>query len=154
MADEKKPEEQKEEKKGIIKEFKEFIARGSVLDMAVGIIIGGAFTAIVKSLVEDIFTPLLGMILAGVNFKDLSVTIPWGNKPTIVFGLFIEAVITFLLTALCVFLMIKAINKFRKKKEEAPEEPDPQIVLLTEIRDLLANGKTDEAVEKLENKEE
>ncbi|MBQ1536525.1 MAG: large conductance mechanosensitive channel protein MscL, partial [Ruminococcus sp.] len=66
------------EKKGFIKEFKEFISRGSVLDMAVGIIIGGAFTAIVKSLVEDIFTPFLGMILAGVNFKSLSVTIPWG----------------------------------------------------------------------------
>ena len=151
MADEKKPEE----KKGIIKEFKEFIARGSVLDMAVGIIIGGAFTAIVKSLVEDIFTPLLGMILAGINFKDLSVTIPWGNKPTIVFGLFIEAVITFLLTALCVFLMIKAINKFRKKKEAEPDEPDPQIVLLTEIRDLLAGGASAaEVAEKLEKKDE
>ena len=75
MADEKK------EKKGFIKEFKEFISRGSVLDMAVGIIIGGAFTAIVKSLVEDIFTPILGMILAGINFKSLSITIPWGSKP-------------------------------------------------------------------------
>ncbi len=147
MADEKK------EKKGFIKEFKEFISRGSVLDMAVGIIIGGAFTAIVKSLVEDIFTPILGMILAGVNFKSLSITIPWGSKPEIYYGLFIEAIVTFLLTALCVFLMIKAINKFRKKKEEEPEEPDPQIVLLTEIRDLLANGKTDEAAAKLENKE-
>ena len=131
------------EKKGIIKEFKEFISRGSVLDMAVGIIIGGAFTAIVKSLVEDIFTPILGMILAGIDFKSLSITIPWGNKPQIFYGLFIEAVVTFLLTALCVFLMIKAINKFRKKKEEEPDEPDPQIVLLTEIRDLLANGKTE-----------
>ncbi len=142
------------EKKGIIKEFKEFISRGSVLDMAVGIIIGGAFTAIVKSLVEDIFTPILGMILAGIDFKSLSITIPWGNKPQIFYGLFIEAVVTFLLTALCVFLMIKAINKFRKKKEEEPDEPDPQIVLLTEIRDLLANGKTEEAQAKLEGKEE
>lgn len=144
MADEKK------EKKGFIKEFKEFISRGSVLDMAVGIIIGGAFTAIVKSLVEDIFTPILGMILAGINFKSLSITIPWGSKPQIYYGLFIEAVVTFLLTAFCVFLMIKAINKFRKKKEEEPEAPDPQIVLLTEIRDLLANGKTEEAAAKLE----
>ena len=144
MADEKK------EKKGFIKEFKEFISRGSVLDMAVGIIIGGAFTAIVKSLVEDIFTPILGMILAGVNFKSLSITIPWGSKPQIYYGLFLEAVVTFLLTAFCVFLMIKAINKFRKKKEEEPEAPDPQIVLLTEIRDLLANGKTEEAAAKLE----
>ncbi|MBQ3936019.1 MAG: large-conductance mechanosensitive channel protein MscL [Ruminococcus sp.] len=144
MADEKK------EKKGFIKEFKEFISRGSVLDMAVGIIIGGAFTAIVKSLVEDIFTPILGMILAGINFKSLSITIPWGSKPQIYYGLFLEAVVTFLLTAFCVFLMIKAINKFRKKKEEEPEAPDPQIVLLTEIRDLLANGKTEEAAAKLE----
>ena len=98
---------------------------------------------------------MLGMILAGVNFKNLSVTIPWGNKPTIVFGLFIEAVITFLLTALCVFLMIKAINKFRKKKEAEPDEPDPQIVLLTEIRDLLAGGASAaEVAEKLEKKDE
>ena len=147
MADENK---EKKEKKGFIKEFKEFISRGSVLDMAVGIIIGGAFTAIVKSLVEDIFTPILGMILAGVNFKSLSITIPWGSKPQIYYGLFLEAVVTFLLTAFCVFLMIKAINKFRKKKEEEPEAPDPQIVLLTEIRDLLANGKTEEAAAKLE----
>ena len=147
MADENK---EKKEKKGFIKEFKEFISRGSVLDMAVGIIIGGAFTAIVKSLVEDIFTPILGMILAGINFKSLSITIPWGSKPQIYYGLFLEAVVTFLLTAFCVFLMIKAINKFRKKKEEEPEAPDPQIVLLTEIRDLLANGKTEEAAAKLE----
>ena len=144
MADEKK------EKKGFIQEFTEFSSRGSVLDMAVGIIIGGAFTAIVKSLVEDIFTPILGMILAGINFKSLSITIPWGRKPQIYYGLFLEAVVTFLLTAFCVFLMIKAINKFRKKKEEEPEAPDPQIVLLTEIRDLLANGKAEEAAAKLE----
>lgn len=138
------------EKKGFIKEFKEFISRGSVLDMAVGIIVGGAFTAIVKSLVENIFTPILGMILAGINFKNLNVTIPWGNKPTIEFGLFIEAIVTFLLTAFCVFLMVKTINRFRKKKEEEPDKPDPQVVLLTEIRDLLAQGKTDEAAEKIE----
>lgn len=141
MADEKK------EKKGFIKEFKEFISRGSVLDMAVGIIIGGAFTAIVKSLVEDIFTPLLGLILGQVNFKGLSIKV---GDAQIMYGLFIEAIVTFLLTAFCVFLLIKTINRFRKKKEEEPDEPDPQIVLLTEIRDLLANGKTEEAQAKLE----
>ena len=143
MADEKK------EKKGFIKEFKEFISRGSVLDMAVGIIIGGAFTAIVKSLVEDIFTPLLGLILGQVNFKGLSIKV---GDAQIMYGLFIEAIVTFLLTAFCVFLLIKTINRFRKKKEEEPDEPDPQIVLLTEIRDLLANGKTEEAQAKLEEK--
>ncbi len=143
MADEKK------EKKGFIKEFKEFISRGSVLDMAVGIIIGGAFTAIVKSLVEDIFTPLLGLILGQVNFKGLSIKV---GDAQVMYGLFIEAIVTFLLTAFCVFLLIKTINRFRKKKEEEPDEPDPQIVLLTEIRDLLANGKTEEAQAKLEEK--
>ena len=143
MADEKK------EKKGFIKEFKEFISRGSVLDMAVGIIIGGAFTAIVKSLVEDIFTPLLGLILGQVNFKGLSIKV---GDAQVMYGLFIEAIVTCLLTAFCVFLLIKTINRFRKKKEEEPDEPDPQIVLLTEIRDLLANGKTEEAQAKLEEK--
>ncbi len=146
MADEKK------EKKGFIKEFKEFISRGSVLDMAVGIIIGGAFTAIVKSLVEDIFTPLLGLILGQVNFKGLSIKV---GDAQIMYGLFIEAIVTFLLTAFCVFLLIKAINRFRKKKEEEPDEPDPQIVLLTEIRDLLAGGASAaEVAEKLEKKDE
>lgn len=133
------------DKKGIIAEFREFISRGNVLDMAVGVIVGGAFTSIVNSLVNDIFTPFLGMILAGVNFDSLGVTIPWGNKPYINFGSFIQSVVSFFLTALCVFLIVKTINSFRRKKpepEKAPEpekepEPDPQLVLLTEIRDLL-----------------
>lgn len=133
------------DKKGIIAEFKEFISRGNVLDMAVGVIVGGAFTSIVNSLVNDIFTPFLGMILAGVNFDSLGVTIPWGNKPYINFGSFIQSIVSFLLTALCVFIIVKTINSFKRKKpepEKAPEpekepEPDPQLVLLTEIRDLL-----------------
>lgn len=136
------------DKKGIIAEFKEFISRGNVLDMAVGVIVGGAFTSIVNSLVNDIFTPFLGMILAGVNFDSLGVTIPWGNQPYINFGSFIQAIVSFLLTALCVFLIVKTINSFKRKKpepEKAPEpekepEPDPQLVLLTEIRDLLKAG--------------
>ena len=128
------------EKKSLITEFKEFISRGNVLDMAVGVIIGGAFTAIVTSLVEDIFTPIIGLILAGVNFNDLALTIPWGNHPVINFGSFIQAVITFLLTALCLFTIIKTVNKFKKKEEEKPEEPPKptkEEELLTEIRDLL-----------------
>lgn len=123
-----------------VKEFKEFISRGNVLDMAVGVIVGGAFTSIVNSLVNDIFTPFLGMILAGVNFDSLGVVIPWGNRPFINFGSFLQAVISFLLTALCVFAVVKIVNSFHRKKEEAPKPPaapDPQIVLLTEIRDLL-----------------
>lgn len=136
-------------KKNILTEFKEFISRGNVLDMAVGVIVGGAFTSIVNSLVNDIFTPFLGMILAGVNFDSLGVTIPWGNQPYINFGSFIQSVVSFLLTALCVFMLVKAINSFRRKKEEpapapepAPEpEPSAEELLLREIRDLLKEQK-------------
>ncbi len=125
---------------GFAKEFKAFISRGNVVDMAVGVIIGGAFTAIVNSLVADIFTPLIGMALAGVNFNELGVTIPWGNQPYINFGSFIQSVITFLLTALCLFAIIKFINAFKRKEEEKPAEPPKPTKdqeLLTEIRDLL-----------------
>ncbi len=141
MAKDKKIDTEKlKGKLSVIGEFKEFISRGNVLDMAVGVIIGGAFTAIVTSLVEDIFTPVIGMILVGVNFDSLGVTIPWGNQPYINFGSFIQAVITFLLTAVCLFSIIKVINKFKRKKEEAPKEPPKptkEEELLTEIRDLL-----------------
>ena len=121
----------------LLGEFKEFIAKGNVIDLAVGLIIGSAFTAIVTSLVEDIFTPLLGMVLAGINFNNLGVEIPWGNHPFINFGAFFQAVITFLLTAVVVFLLVKLISVFRKKKEEAPKGPSAEEKLLTEIRDLL-----------------
>lgn len=127
------------EKTGIISEFKQFISRGNVLDMAVGVIVGGAFTAIVNSLVDDILMPIIGMILAGVNFSNLGVTIPWGNKPYINFGGFLQATITFLLTALCVFIIVKVINSFHKKEEPPKADPKPsnEELLLTEIRDLL-----------------
>lgn len=124
----------------LVGEFKAFISRGNVLDMAVGVIIGGAFTAIVNSLVADIFTPVIGMILVGVNFNNLGVTIPWGNKPYINFGSFIQNIITFLLTALCLFIIIKTINSFKRKEEAKPAEPPKPTtdqLLLTEIRDLL-----------------
>ncbi len=125
---------------GFFGEFKEFIARGNVIDLAVGMIIGSAFTAIVTSLVNDIIMPFIGMIMAGVNFTTLGVTIPWGSKPFIAFGNFIQNTITFLITAFCIFLMVKAINSLKRKKEEAPAEPPKKaddIVLLEEIRDLL-----------------
>ncbi len=125
---------------GVVKEFKEFISKGNVLDMAVGVIIGGAFTAIVNSLVNDIFTPLIGTVLAGVNFNNLGITIPWGNQPYINFGSFLQNVISFLLTAVCLFAVIKFINAFKRKQEEKPAEPPKPTVdqeLLTEIRDLL-----------------
>lgn len=128
--------------KSILGEFKEFIAQGNVLDMAVGLIVGNAFTAIVTSLVDDILMPVIGMILAGIDFSSLGITIPWGNEPFIAIGNFLNAIITFLLTAICVFLVVKFINMFRRKKKEEPEpEPAPEVSkeeeLLTEIRDLL-----------------
>lgn len=142
----------KEDKKSILTEFKEFISRGNVLDMAVGVIVGGAFTAIVNSLVADIFTPLIGIIIGGIDFASLSLKIPdtvidgkvIAQGAELTYGNFIQSVITFLLTALCVFILVKAINSFRRKKEEPEPEPEPEAPpvptteeLLTEIRDLL-----------------
>lgn len=137
------------DKKGFIAEFKEFISRGNVLDMAVGIIIGAAFTAIVTSLVNDIMSPAIGYIMGGIDFKDYAVTLPTiieGLDPVqIKYGLFIQAVVNFLITAFAVFCLIKVINKLsrKKKEEEKPEEPAPEPEpsaeekLLMEIRDLL-----------------
>lgn len=133
-----------EEKKGFWGEFKEFIARGNVLDMAVGIIVGAAFTAIVNSLVNDIIMPFIGYIIGGVSFTSFKLTLPAiaGNDPAVIaYGSFIQAVINFLLIALVVFLIIKGINKIhRKPEEEAVEEepaPSDELKTLTEIRDLL-----------------
>ena len=107
--------------KALIKEFKEFISRGNVMDMAVGVIIGGAFTAIVNSLVNDMLMPLLSLLTGGFDFSGLCIALGEGeNAATINYGSFISAIINFLLIALVIFLIIKAINKVsRKKKEEA-----------------------------------
>ena len=124
----------------MMKEFKEFISRGNVMDMAVGIIIGGAFTAIVGSLVADIITPIIGMLLGGVNFSELAITV---GSAQLTYGNFIQAIINFLIIAWVVFMMVKAMNKMKKKEEEkpaepeAPAEPPEDIVLLREIRDSL-----------------
>lgn len=122
---------------GILNEFKQFISKGNVIDLAVGVIVGGAFTSIVSSLVDDMLMPIIGMILAGVNFKDFGITIPWGNEPFINIGNFIQAIITFLLTAICVFAIVKIINLFYKKAEKPAPKPSKEEELLTEIRDLL-----------------
>ena len=126
-------------------EFKEFISRGSVIDLAVGVIIGGAFTAIVNSLVGDIIMPLIGWIFGGVDFTNLSVKI--GNDGVLHYGLFVQAVVNFLLVAFAVFMMIKLINTVRtklerkkeeeEKEEEKEEEPTEEVLLLREIRDSL-----------------
>lgn len=127
------------EKKGFIAEFKEFISRGNVMDMAVGIIIGSAFTAIVTSLVNDIIMPLIATLTGAITFTQLFVTV---NNTIIPYGNFIQNVVNFLLTAFAVFIMVKAINSFHRKKEEepAPEpepEPSEEVLLLREIRDSL-----------------
>ena len=142
-------------KSSIIGEFKKFIARGNVLDMAVGVIVGGAFTSIVNSLVDDMLMPVIGMILAGINFCALGVTIPWGNEPYINIGNFLQAVITFIITAFCVFVIVKVINRFHKKEipEKTPDKPTKEEELLAEIRDLLKLKACEEALlDKSENK--
>jgi len=107
--------------KNFIKEFKEFISRGNVMDMAVGVIIGGAFTAIVNSLVNDVMMPVLSLITGGLDFSKLCIVLGEGEgAATLNYGAFIAAVINFLLIAIVIFMLIKTINKFSRKKEEAP----------------------------------
>ena len=124
--------------KGFLNEFKDFAMKGNVLDLAVGVVMGSAFGTIVTSLVEKIM-PLVGIIVGGVNIADLSVKV--GNA-TLGYGAFLQAIINFLIIAFSIFLFVKAINtatsKFKKAEEEAAPAVDPQLELLTEIRDLLA----------------
>ena len=126
-------------KKGnsIVKEFKQFISRGNVMDMAVGVIIGSAFGKIVSSIVDDILMPLIGVIIGGLDFSNLTIKV---SDATIRYGVFIQNVIDFLIVAACIFFMIKIINRITKKeekKEEVVPKKDEQVVLLKEIRDLL-----------------
>ena len=122
----------------MIKEFKEFVSKGNVLDLAVGVIIGGAFGKIVTSLVDNILMPLVGMILGGVNFSELSVKV---GSATLNYGLFIQNVIDFLIVAFVIFLIVKSFNKMRKpKKEEKPPKPE-HVVLLEEIKNILKKNK-------------
>lgn len=135
----------------MLKEFKEFAVRGNVVDMAVGIIIGGAFGTIVSSLVADVLMPPIGLLLGGVDFTDLFLVLQ-GDGPyatladataagavTINYGVFINNVVSFLIVAFAVFLLVKGINRLRRQQEEAPpaEEPVEEVLLLREIRDSL-----------------
>ena len=122
----------------MFKEFKTFIMRGNVMDLAVGVIVGAAFSKIVTSLVNDILMPLLGIVLGKVNFTDLTIKI---GSSTVKYGMFIQNIVDFLIVAFCIFLMVKVINKVMKKKdddkkEEKPEKSD-ELKALEEIRDLL-----------------
>ncbi len=144
----------------MFKEFKDFIARGNVMDMAVGIIMGAAFTAIVNSMVGDLIMPFIGVLTAGVDFADQYVAISAGSFDTIsaaqnagldaakeagatviTYGVFINAVINFLIISFVVFMLVKGVNNLKKKAEAeekaAPKAPPVEVALLTEIRDLL-----------------
>lgn len=122
----------------MLKEFKKFIARGNVLDLAVGVIVGGAFSSIVTSLVNNIFTPIIGLIVGGVDFSSLSITF---RDTKIMYGAFIQSVIDFLIVAFCLFIVVKTVNKVSHKKEEKTAKPvkSEELKTLEEIRDLLKN---------------
>ena len=130
---------------GFISEFKEFAMKGNVMDMAVGVIIGGAFGKIVSSLVDDILMPLVGVITGNVDFTKLQFAFGEGDMAAVLkYGNFIQNVVDFLIVAFCIFLMLKGINKLNRKKEEPAPEPEApkgptQEELLAEIRDLLKN---------------
>ena len=135
--------------KAIAKEFEKFIARGSVIDLAVGVIVGGAFGKIVSSLVDDILMPIFGLILGGIDFSDLSWTV---GEAEVKYGLFIQNVVDFLIIAFCIFLMVQLLNKIMKrddcKKAEAaaevkktPTVEERQLEMLAQIKDLLEKNK-------------
>jgi large conductance mechanosensitive channel len=137
---------------GFVKEFREFAVKGNVVDLAVGVIIGGAFGKIVTSLVNDIVMPPIGKLMGNVNFSDLFYAMNGvhynslaeakaAGAPTFAYGSFIQTIIDFLIVAFSVFMMIRVINRFKKKQEETPTpaEPTKEELLLTEIRDILKN---------------
>ena len=125
-----------------IEEFKKFIARGNVIDLAVGVIIGGAFSSIVTSLVNNILTPILGLVLGGVDFSSLSLTF---RDTKIEYGAFIQSIIDFLIIAICIFTIVKIINKImhikKKEEEKAAPKKSNEVLLLEEIRNLLKEKK-------------
>lgn len=132
----------------MLEEFKEFISRGSVVDLAVGVIVGAAFTAIVNSLVNDLLMPPLGLAIGGIDLSNFFITLKGGSFPTldaakaagavtINYGLFVNAVIRFVIVAFAIFLIVKQANRLRRTKPATPAAPPREEVLLTEIRDLL-----------------
>lgn len=134
------------DKKGLIAEFKEFVSRGSVIDMAVGVIMGSALTAIVNSLVNDVFMPIIGMLFGGIDFTGLKyvITPAIGDTPeaAIYYGQFIQNIVNFFLIAMVIFLMVKMINLLHKKPEEEkkPAEPTEEVKLLRSILETLKDN--------------
>jgi large conductance mechanosensitive channel len=137
----------------MLSEFKQFVVRGNVIDMAVGIIIGAAFGTIVSSLVADVLMPPIGLALGGIDFTNMFVTLKDGAKQagpyaslaeakaagavTVNYGVFVNAIVSFLIVAFCVFLLVKAVNSMKREAPAAPATPTPTEALLAEIRDLL-----------------
>ena len=130
---------------GFLKEFKEFAVKGNAMDMAVGIIIGAAFGKIVASLVGDVIMPPIGVLVGGVDFTSLAVTLKAAaeGSPAVVlsYGKFVQTVVDFTIIAFAIFLLVKGINAMKKPDPKAPEAPPKQEVLLTEIRDLLSEKR-------------
>jgi large conductance mechanosensitive channel len=135
----------------MLNEFKQFIARGNVIDLAVGIIIGAAFTGIVNSLVSDIIMPPLGILMGGIDFKDYFINLSGGDYATLAsakaagaatvnYGLFFNQVLNFLIVAFAVFILVKQVNRFRRSQDAVPPKPNRTEVLLEEIRDLLSKN--------------
>lgn len=123
----------------MIKEFKKFISRGNVVDLAVGVVIGSAFSKIVSSLVDNIIMPLVGIVIGGIDFTKLSLTI---FDVDVQFGIFLQNVVDFLIIAFCIFMVIKIFNKITHKQEEKPKSTkSDEVILLEEIRDLLKKKK-------------
>jgi large conductance mechanosensitive channel len=121
----------------MIKEFREFLNKGNVIDLAVAVIIGGAFGAIVNSLVNDIIMPLIGILLGGLDFSLLTITV---GDAVVAYGLFLQAIVNFLVIAFVIFLVVRSYNRMQQKEEETPAPPpapSAEVLLLTEIRDLL-----------------
>ncbi len=126
---------------GMVGEFKSFIQRGNVIDLAVGVIIGGAFGKIISSLVSDLLMPPIGLLVGGVNFAELKLRLGGTDAApvTMNYGSFLQATVDFLIVAFCVFLLVKAVNAMKRPEPApAPAEPPADVMLLTEIRDLLA----------------
>jgi large conductance mechanosensitive channel len=131
-----------------MKEFKEFAMKGNVVDLAVGLVIGAAFGKIVSSFVGDVLMPPLGMLIGGVDFTNLSLTLREATESveavSLRYGSFIQTVVDFVIIAFAIFLVVKAMNRLKRKKEEAPAAPPPpskEVTLLSEIRDLLKQGR-------------
>lgn len=133
---------------GFVKEFKEFAMRGNVVDLAVGLVIGAAFGKIVSSLVGDVLMPPLGLLIGGVDFTDLGITLRAATESAAAidlrYGAFLQTIVDFMIVAFAIFLVVKGMNTLKRRKEAAPAAPPPpsqEITLLSEIRDLLKQGR-------------